>query len=186
MGLMNRIFGGGDDEEEVLEEAIEDTWEEDEDWEKMEDEEDEEEEIKEWDSAYDFLDDALNNNGFAGMQEFMNKAMVHKINSSVKYRDRVKVGQETMTMVSDTVEATREMGGGDSTSDWGEAAERLAEANEFKEQIDKMVDKEEMYINQMMNLADEGLDVLRDRVSSTEGGPSSGVETSIREEDREL
>lgn len=177
MGLIDRLMGKGQDEgDEMFDDDFDEEWEED--WE----EEDEDEEMAEWDTHYDFLDSALGNSGFAGVQEFMNKAMVYKINNSVKYRDRVKIGNETMTLVRDTVETSRGMTGESSTSDWGEAAEKLKDANEFKEQIDSMIDKEEIMVNRLMNLGQETLDVVKDRYSSGD----SSVSTSVRESDREI
>ena len=184
MGLLDRIMGRGSDgssgfEENFEEEfeSIDDIEEEDDDW-----EEEEEEVVQEWDSAYQFADDALTNmHGFDGVDEFIAKAMIYRINNSERYRDKIAVGRETMGMIEETVNMAEGIRGGGQTN-WEEAASQLKGAREVKEEMDKMVDKDEMMLNEFFDIAKDGLEIFKSR-SGVGGG---GVNTGVRHSDEEL
>jgi len=108
MGLLDNFIGGGGDDEEpdvdideefgespmgtegppigeegdVIDEGI--------------DEGEEEEEEMAWDSAYDFAGWWLEDEGFANMRDFGEKAMMYRLERSDMYRDRIESGMRTL------------------------------------------------------------------------------------------
>lgn len=189
MGLLDRFLGGGDDEEEDEEWSdetpIEETWvdeEDDDEWEEDEDwEEEEDEGPREWDTAYKFLDDALQQVGFSGCNEFVKKAMVYKINRSPMYRDRVKVGRETMQMVADTMNSINHMNGQESRG-YDELADELQAANRLIDEVEQFSNKEEQMAYDIMGLAQDAIDVYANK----KGGAPGNVQTSSEVSNQEL
>lgn len=174
MGLLDRILGTEDSDDDLTEfdEEFDDEW----DDEEFMSEDELAEQTQEWENAYDACKDAVKWVGFTDLEEFVAKAAVYRINSSDRYRDRIAVGQETMEMLQDTVGMTRGISGGAQT-DWEQAAEKLKGAREVKEEMDKMVDKEEQMAEEILGLAREGIDIVRERGRKSKGGD---VDTGTR------
>lgn len=174
MGLLDKVFGGSEEDKE--EEWEDEEWE-DEEW---EDEwEEEEDEIQEWDTAYQFFKDAVQAAGFTDVDEFVSKAMMYRIMSSAKYRDRVSIGTQTMEMVTNTVNSMKQTRGGEG-SDLGKMAEELQNANTVIKEAEKMSGEEDEMVWHIMGLVDEGLDIARDRIQTSKG-VSTTIETSNEE-----
>lgn len=187
MGLLDRFLGGSGEEEDdgFDDEEFESTdfdEEDDEEWEEWDDPEDEEEELQEWDTAYKFLDDALQARGFSGANEFVAKAMVYRINKSPRFRDRFKVGNETMQMVTQTMGQMEQLQGGDG-SDYEQLANELQSANKLIDEVDKFSDEEDQMVWELTNLASEFMDVYADK----KGGGSGGtVQTGTKQSEQPL
>lgn len=178
MGFLDKILGREEEESDDL--FVEEEFEEE--FEDIEEVEEVDESPDEWENAYEFSKEALQQMyGFTDMKEFVAKAMVYRINTSERYRDRIAIGRETMEMIDETVGMAEGIRGG-GTTDWEEAAQELEGAVKVKEQMDKMIDKEEMMVNDAMAIVRDGIDVLKDRSTST--GP--GVDTSVRESGEDI
>jgi len=125
MGLMDRLgFGGDDDDDEMDGIDVGDEFEED-----MQDEapdfeegidddpvEEEEDEMMEWDSAYRFCEWYLEDEGFANMRDFGEKAMMYRLQNSDKYRDRIENGLRTLSMINDAKSQLDQISGDDGGS----------------------------------------------------------------------
>jgi len=172
MGLINSLLGREENEHEEVEEElqIDDEFDSEEGFEDDFDEEPEpepqEEEIHEWDSAYDFLDDALQAKGFAGTQEFMAKVMMYRVSNSAEYRDRIKHGAKSLQMVNQAMDSIEGMQDGHAT-DYGEMAEQLSEANQLIEEVDDMTNEEDQMVREGMRLVEDLMDTYKSRSMDT-------------------
>ena len=187
MGLMDKVkgvFGGGEEEDTVDEEweigddeFEDDDWEEDDEWE----DDDEEEEMQTWDTYYQFADDALQHRGFSGVNEFVKKAMVFRINRDPANRDRIKTGRQTMQMVGDTMEIIDSIGD-DDNDDWETKAEKLENAARVKSAIDDFQNKEEEMVRDIMGIAQNAVNTWADKSEM----PTGSVDTTTRTSSEEL
>lgn len=166
MGIMDKLGLGGSGEEEPTDEDfdLDDEFDaEDEfegDFEEEAEQETEDNSPQEWDSAYHFLDDALKAQGFAGVQEFMAKAMMMRVVNSAEYRDQIKHGAQSLKMVNDAVESIEGVGNGGHT-DYGEMARQLSEANELIDEVEDMTNEEDQMVWEGMRLVEDVLDAYQ-------------------------
>lgn len=176
MGLIGRLLGTEDDEEgDEFFEEFEEEFEESEEFE-------EDIAVAEWENAYEFTKDALSRAyGFSDMSEFVAKAMIYRINNSERYRDRIAIGRETMDMITDTVDMAQGIGGGGPT-DWEDAVDQLKGVKEVKDVMDDMVDKEELMLYDMLDIARDGIDIFKARSNIGD----SDVDTSVRRSDDDI
>lgn len=172
-------FGGskskGGDWDEEFQEGIEteDDWEE-------EDIEEEEPMQEEWDSAYRFAEDMLEEDGFADMNEFIQKAIMYKVNRSPLFRDRIKSGTETMTMVTSSmqeVQSLRNEMKGKKDRNYGEMANKLRDANETINQMDKLAGKEDEIVNSVLSMGHELVGAMKSQNVERAGNVRSTMET---------
>jgi len=119
-------------------------------------EEDPVEETLEWETAYRFADDALENLGFNGTKGFIPKAMVYRIDRSPMYRDQIESGLATMERITssmqDVQEIRNDLGAGDEMN-YKEYAEQVKGANELLDEVDRMSGKEEQMANEILGVA---------------------------------
>lgn len=182
MGLMETLFGSKEEEEEDVDfsdefetetELEEDLFE--------EDEEDEEEELV-WDSAYAFGEDMLEADGFGDMSEFIRKSMMHKVNRSPLYRDRIQHGVETMDMVTNSVERIGDLRGSrQSDPNYSQFAEEVKAARELSDELDRLDGREDEIINEVIGIANEAVGVMKNRSQTPEGVVETGVEQTGEE-----
>lgn len=184
MRFLKDKLGWGDDEAESVEDQMdfEDEFDDEEDWdEEFEEEEELEEEDtgpREWDSAYHFLDEALQAQGFAGVQEFMAKAMMHRVVNSAEFRDQIKHGAQSLQMVNQAMESIQGMEG-DKQTDYGKMAQQLQEANQLVDEVEKMTDEEGQMVREGLMMVHEVLDAYK---SSGGNGGSVNAGTKSRNE----
>lgn len=182
MGFLDSLFGGSKEDDYDEEGFVDEGFEEDMDdgFEEDEYEDDFGEEVEEeWDSAYKFLDDMLEMRGFSGMKEFMNKAMVHRINNSHMYRDRIAVGHETMQMINDTVRMAQ--GEADeSMTDYEALAKQLKSANELINEVEEFTNEEDQMVWSILQTAQDGISALRE---SGRIGANTNTRTTTSQEE---
>jgi hypothetical protein len=182
MGLMDSIFGSKEEEEDEVDfsDEFEDEQEEDEDL--FEEQEDDEEEELVWDSAYAFGEDMLEADGFADMGEFIRKAMMHKVNRSPLYRDRIQHGVETMDMVTNSVERIGDLRGSrQSDPDYSQFVDEVKAARELSDELDRLDGREDEIINEVIGIANEAVGVMKERSQQPEGMVETGVEQTGEE-----
>lgn len=186
MGLMDRLLGGDSDksdeydewDEEAEDDELDDEW--DEDWDEDEAGDDEDDE---WDTPYQFLDEMLQHRGFGGANEFTKKAMVYRINRSPLFRDRIKVGNQTMQMVNNTMQMQEEMFGGGSGSNYGQLAEELEEGKRLIDAVEEFgPDEESQLAWEITGLASDFFEVWADR----QGGATGAVASQTKSSDEPL
>ena len=184
MGLMDRLLGGEEEEEE--EPGYSDEFDMGNEEEEEEDEIEEEVEIEEqleWDSAYKFGEDMLEADGFANMSEFIRKSMMHKVNSSPLYRDRIRHGVDTMDMVTNSIQKIDNVKG-DSSSDpnYSEFVDEVKAARELSDELDRLDGREDEIINEVIGIANEAVGVMKERSR----GPADPVETGVEQTEEEI
>lgn len=182
MGLMDTIFGSDEedggpdiaDEFEPDEEPDEDLFD--------DDPVEQEEEELEWETAYKFAEDMLEADGFANMGEFTRKAMMHKINRSPLYRDRIEHGVETMNMVTDSIGRINELQGSrQADADYSEFVDEVKAARELSEELDKLDGKEDQIINEVIGIANDAVGVMQQRTQQQAAPVETGVEQTEEE-----
>jgi len=137
----------------------------------------EEEEEMEWDSAYDFAGWWLEDEGFANMRDFGEKAMMYRLERSDMYRDRIESGMRTLAMVNDANQQLRELKGKSSESkNYGEMAEKINNANEVIEGIRSLSGEDEVIVQQGMSLAQDAIAAIGSRAKSSGGSVNTDME----------
>jgi len=159
-------------EEEMEEDSITDDF-----------EEEDEEETVEWETAYQFCFDMIEEHGYANMSEFIGKYMYHEVSKSPRYRDRLRHGAETIDMVSQSVESLKEAKGQKDDSDFESMAEELEHAERAINAADSLSGRDEMMTRDALNLGYEAIDKIGQTVMNQQAG---GVDSSITETDREM
>lgn len=194
MGLLSKakdaISGGGSEPEEDMD--IDDMFEEGEsidesegnggveEEELAEDEDGGEEEQMEWESAYDFAEWWLEDDGFADLQEFGEKAMMMKLQNSPMYRDRIETGVNTLATINEAKQHLQQLKGeGGGANDYGEMADKLEDADRVIQATRSLSGEDEMVVQQGMGLAKSAIEAIGSRVN--EGG--GNVESSIEREE---
>lgn len=157
MGIINSILGREEQSEDDGDFVHEDDFEEEDDWEddfEEEDdwEEDDEEEELEWESAYMFASDMLEEQGFTSMNDFLAKAMFRRVRQSPKFRDRIESGVNTINKLSQTKQQMEELKGAKKTTDWNEVAEKMESADRAIKAADSMSGKEDMMVQQALSV----------------------------------
>jgi len=183
MGLMDKLLGGEEEEEDESDYSDEfDMGNEDEDDDDFEEEVEVEEQL-EWDSAYAFGEDMLEADGFASMSEFIRKSMMHKVNSSPLYRDRIRHGVQTMDMVTDSIQKIDNLKG-DSGSDpnYSEFVDEVRAARELSDELDRLDGREDEIINEVIGIANEAVGVMKERSRA----PADPVETGVEQTGEEI
>ena len=137
----------------------------------------EEEEEMEWDSAYDFAGWWLEDEGFANMRDFGEKAMMYRLERSDMYRDRIESGMRTLAMVNDANEQLRQLKGEDTgRKDYGEMAEKINNANEVIEGVRSLSGEDEVIVQQGMSLAQDAIAAIGSRAQSSGGSVDTDME----------
>jgi len=146
-------------------------------------EEDVEDEVMEWESAYKFAEWFLEDEGFADMTDFGEKAMMYKLERSPMYRDRIENGLSTLANINSAKQQLQELKGEDSGSkDYEEMAKKLRSANEVIEGTRKLSGEDEMIVQQGMGLARDAIEAICTRAQSS----SANVNTSMERTDEEI
>jgi len=139
----------------------------------------EEEVQQEWETAYQFCDEAISEAGFVDLQEFIEKAMIYRIERSTMYRDRIESGIQTMDMITSSMESIHSMRGEfqqeDEGSDYGEYAEQVRAANDLIDEIDRMEGKEEEMAQEVISIAKDAVDAM----GETSRNQSRNVDSSM-------
>lgn len=184
MGLMDTVKGAfSRDSSDDGEPSFEDEFEA-EGVEEIEDEVDpepeaEEEPQQEWETAYAFADDAISEAGFVDVQEFIEKAMIYRINRSTMYRDRIESGIQTMNMITESMESIHSMRGRfdekEGNEDYKEYAEQVRAANDLIDEIDRMEGKEEQIAQEIISIGRDAVDAL----GETSRAQSRDVDSSV-------
>lgn len=146
-------------------------------------EEGEGEEVKEeWETAYQFAFDMIEEDGFADMSEFITKFMFYEVKKSPRYRDRLRQGAETIEMVTNSIEMLQNAGNSGGDSDFEELADKMEAADRAVKAADSLSGKEEMMTQDLINLGYEAVDKVGQNLASGGGN----VESSVTESDREI
>jgi len=126
----------------------------------------EEEEEMEWDSAYDFAGWWLEDEGFADMRDFGEKAMMYRLERSDMYRDRIESGMRTLSMVNDAKQQLSELQGRDTGDrDYEQMANKIQNANEVIEGVRSLSGEDEVIVQQGMKLAQDAISAIGSRAS---------------------
>lgn len=143
----------------------------------------EEEDVQEvWDSAYRFFEDFVEDDGHMDAMDFAKSAAFYEIKTSNLYRDRIKSGKNTIEMVATAKETIENVKGSGEQADYGQQAERLKEANELIDQVDKVSGKEDEMIQEALSIGkDLAGNLTRDVIRN-----SGEVESEVRAHDEEL
>lgn len=173
MGFMKRLFGGGgseDDGEDFVEEDefVEgESWDDDDEW---GEEEDYEEEVMEWDSAYQFSAEMLEEQGFTSMNDFVAKAMFRRVRQSPEFRDRIESGVSTIDKLARTKQQMAELRGESGGTDWEQVASKMESADRAIKAADSMSGKEDMMVQQALAVGSRLADSFaKGRVQSAAG-----------------
>jgi len=131
-----------------------------------------------WDSAYDFAGWWLEDEGFANMRDFGEKAMMYRLERSDMYRDRIESGMRTLSMVNEANHQLRELRGeGASDRDYEEMAAKIQNANEVIEGVRSLSGEDEVIVQQGMSLARDAISAIGQSATSGGGG---NVDTSMK------
>lgn len=135
-----------------------------------------EDEEMEWDSAYDFAGWWLEDEGFANMRDFGEKAIMHRLERSEMYRDRIQSGMQTLAQVNQANEQLRQIRGkSNKNRDYSEMAEKINNANEVIEGVRSLSGEDEVIVQQGMQLAQDAISAIGERATS--GG--ANVDTEV-------
>lgn len=196
MGLLNKAkqaitgsdSGTGNEELDEILEDIEDEVEEEEDDVVVEDEievddepETNETEAMEWDSAYAFAEEFLEPRGFSDGKDFAAKVMMHEIEKSPLYRDRIKTGVNTINQITQATEQLREVRGGSEGMDLEGMATKVESANKVIREVESLEGKEDKMYQEIMGLGHKFAENLMARQASP-----GGVDAEVNEHDEEL
>jgi len=191
MGLMNRLFGSGKSEDETVDvdgdvefddmDGVEDSLDEsidgvEEDVEQI----DETEDVpQEWESAYKFAEWYLEDEGFADMIDFGEKAMMHKMQGSPMFRDRIQSGLGMVTSIREAKDNIEQIRGNDTgASDYGELADKVEDADRLISGIRSLSGEDEMLVQQGMGLAQEAISAFAERGAGSVGDANVETRTS--------
>ena len=191
MGFFKNLLGGGESESEQISadfedeiesqvEEVDDDMGDPDDW-----DEDPEPEVKEWDSAYRFVEEYLEVRGFADNKDFIVKAMFYQINNSPMYRDRIQSGVETMNMVSQATQQIEQIRGGNDDNSLQEQAEKIQHANQVIDGVQKLSGEEEQMVNDIIGLGYHAVEQIGSSAMGG-GGNMGGVDSSVNVEDGEM
>jgi len=143
-----------------------------------------EEEEPSWDTAYRMVDEVSQERGFSGLDEAIAKSMSMTVRESGMFRDRIESGRRTIESVSGAVSKLEDVrGSGESLTEYGEIANRLDEAADLVDSVEKFTDSEEMMVRRGMHLADKAIDTFKETQKSGVGG---GVKTKTTESEEKL
>ena len=198
MGLLSKtkeMFGGGGEEEPDDDMDIDDMFDEGESIDEggeeeqseadeiVEEAEEEADEQMEWESAYDFAEWWLEDEGFADLQDFGEKAMMMKLEQSPMYRDRIETGVNTLATINEAKQHLQQLKGQDGkASDYGEMADKLEDADRVIQSVRSLSGEDEMVVQQGMGLAKSAIEAIGGRVSAGGGN----VESSMTREEGEI
>jgi hypothetical protein len=169
------IAEGFEDDVELEEDGFDDEFEEDD---ALEDEMDEE-----WDTAYRFAEDMLEPDGFANMQDFITKFMFYEVRKSPRYRDRIKNGSRTMEMVSSSMRSLDEARGGGESTDFGEMADKLQNADAALDAAESLSGKDDVVVQQALGIGSQLVENLGKRAAESN---NPNVQSRVTESDREI
>lgn len=175
MGIMDSLkslTGGGGDSSEDIADDFEDEFEEGDEW----DDEFEEGggEVLEWETGYQFAEDMLQEEGFSGMKEFIDHAMMMKIKQSPMYRNRIESGLNAMNMITGSFKDVSELQGQfGSDRSYQEFADDIQAANNIINELDKMAGEEERMVNEIVGTAQMLAQGLIDQSKKGKSSPSS-------------
>lgn len=137
----------------------------------------EEEEEMEWDSAYDFAGWWLEDEGFANMRDFGEKAMMYRLERSDMYRDRIESGMRTLSMVNDAKQQLSELRGRSSRDkDYEQMANKIQNANEVIEGVRSLSGEDEVIVQQGMQIAQDAISAIGQRAQSSGGSVNTDME----------
>jgi len=146
-------------------------------------EEEEDDGVMEWESAYKFAEWFLEDEGFADMVDFGEKAMMYKLERSPMYRDRIESGLETLANINSAKKQLQEIRGQDTGErDYSQMAEKLENANKVIEGTRKLSGEDEMIVQQGMGLARDAIEAIGSRAQTS----STNVDTSMERTDEEI
>ena len=146
-------------------------------------EEDPADEQMEWESAYKFAEWFLEDEGFADMVDFGEKAMMYKLERSPMYRDRIESGLNTLANINSAKQQLQEIKGKDTGKrDYSQMADKLEDANRVIENTRKLSGEDEMIVQQGMGLARDAIEAIGSRA----GGSTGSVNTSMERTDEEI
>jgi hypothetical protein len=134
---------------------------------------------EEWDSAYQFAEWYLQDEGFADMVDFGEKAMMYKLERSPMFRDRIESGLNTLGAIREARDNLKAIRGEDSeNSNYGELADKVEDADRLISGIRSLSGEDEMMVQQGMGLAQEAIQAIASRGGG--GGGDGGVSTETR------
>jgi len=149
----------------------------------VEEVEEEADEQMEWDSAFDFAEWWLEDEGFADLQDFGEKAMMMKLEQSPMYRDRIETGVNTLATINEAKQHLSQLKGEDQgANDYGEMADKLEDADRVISSVRSLSGEDEMVVQQGMGLAKSAIEAIGGRVNSGGGD----VESSMTREEGEI
>lgn len=138
---------------------------------------------EEWDSAYQFAEWYLQDEGFADMVDFGEKAMMYKLERSPMFRDRIESGLNTLGAIREARDNLKAIRGGDTeTSDYGELADKVEDADRLISGIRSLSGEDEMMVQQGMGLAQEAIQAIANRGGGGGGGSDVSTETRATQE----
>lgn len=141
--------------------------------------ESEEEEKMEWDSAYDFAEWWLEDEGFADLVEFGEKAMMQRMENSPMFRDRIASGLDTLNSINEAKTTLDEIAGSDTKErDIEDMAERLRAANEVISATKSLNGQDEMMMRQGMELARDAVEAIGGSVNIGSSNVDARMEQS--------
>jgi|APHM01.1.fsa_nt_gi hypothetical protein len=130
---------------------------------------------EEWDSAYKFAEWYLQDEGFADMVDFGEKAMMMKLERSPMFRDRIESGLGTLNSIREARDNLQAIRGQDGeNSDYGQLADKVEDADRLISGIRSLSGEDEMVVQQGMGLAQEAIQAI----ASNRGGGGSGGEVT--------
>ena len=140
-------------------------------------EEEEEDEVMEWESAYDFAEWWLEEEGFASLHEFGEKAMMMRLQNSPMYRDRIETGLNTLQTINEAKQHMEQIKGEDNSDrDYSQMADKIEDANRLIEGTRSLSGEDEMIVQQGMGLARSAIEAIGGTVEKTTGNVDSKME----------
>lgn len=178
-------LGEGEEDDELEEAGFEDF---EEDWEDEELEEETEPEPEpepepEWDTIYRMLDDVVKERGFSGMNECVEKCMAMRVRESGLFRDRIQSGLDTIDAIS---EAEKKLSAGEGGNEIQQAANMLDDANELVEATEEFTNSEEMVAQQAMSVVNKGIETYKEVNRGSAGSGGGAIDVSTTEHDEEI
>lgn len=132
-----------------------------------------------WDSAYDFAGWWLEDEGFADMRDFGEKAMMYRLERSDMYRDRIESGMRTLSMVNDAKKQLSELQGRKSKDrNYEEMANKINHANEVIEGVRSLSGEDEVIVQQGMSLAQDAISAIGQRAQKGGGSVNTDMEST--------
>lgn len=141
--------------------------------------------MREWDSAYRFAEEYLEQRGFTSMVDFTNKCMAYKINQSPMYRDKIGNGVDTMNSIASMQEQLKSINGGnDGSKSMKQKAEELEAANDVIDQAQKLSGQEDEMVRDIIGL---GEDLAQGLLENSRARAKSGdVDSNVRSTNEEM